>query len=108
VTDRRTARCAEPGKRRGEVRCTEAGPHPLGEIELRVGALPQQEVGQTLLAAGGNQKVDVLGLRFAGEQLPEATDGELVIAFRTADTGPASQRARPATCAARRMASRAG
>src|SRR5207245_11402887 len=44
---------------RGEVGRAEVGPHRVGEVELGVGALPQQEIGEPLLAAGADQQVDV-------------------------------------------------
>ena len=54
-------RSAAPGsgilQRRGQVRGVEIGPHPPREHQLRVGAFPQQEVAQPLLAAGADQQV---------------------------------------------------
>ena len=43
----------------GEVIAIEVRPHPIGEIELGIGALPQQEIGEPLLAAGADQQIDV-------------------------------------------------
>src|SRR5215472_884001 len=34
------------------------GPHPLGKHKFGVGALPQQEVAQSLLSAGSDQQID--------------------------------------------------
>ena len=58
----------EGGQRVGEVVAVEVGPQPLGEVELGVGAFPQQEVRQPLLAAGADQQVDVEWRVTAGEQ----------------------------------------
>ena len=41
--------------RGSEVVLAEVRPKRLGEVELRVGALPEQEVGQPLLAAGADR-----------------------------------------------------
>ena len=41
----------------------EVGPHPFGEMQFGVGALPQQEVGQPLLAAGADEEIDVAECR---------------------------------------------
>ena len=41
-----------------QVLATELGPQDLGEHELRVGDLPQHEVGDPLLAAGPDQEVE--------------------------------------------------
>ena len=40
-------------------RAAELGPHPIRKQELRVGAFPQQEVTQALLAAGAYEQIDV-------------------------------------------------
>src|SRR5215471_13413961 len=37
------------------------GPHPLGKHKFGVGALPQQEVAQSLLSAGSDQQIDFRG-----------------------------------------------
>src|SRR4051794_15153013 len=44
---------------KGGVECvrTEVGPEVLGEVELGIGRLPDQEVGETLLAAGPDHQV---------------------------------------------------
>ena len=39
---------AERGERFGEIGRVEVGPHPVGEMQFGIGALPQQEVGQPL------------------------------------------------------------
>ena len=75
----------------------EVRPHAVGEDQLGVGALPEQEVGEPLLAAGADQQVDVRHraavVRRIGEQAGEGLAG-----------GLAAPRSR---AAARRMASRA-
>src|SRR5206468_2168210 len=43
----------------GELRRAEVGPHRVGEIQLRVRALPQQEVRQSLLSARADQEIHV-------------------------------------------------
>src|SRR5206468_8558311 len=50
---------AEILQRASEIGAVEVGPHLRGEDELGVGALPQQEVRESLLAAGADQQVDV-------------------------------------------------
>src|SRR5688572_21119172 len=40
-----------------ERRAVEIGPQRLGEIELGVGKLPEQEVGDALLAPGADEKI---------------------------------------------------
>lgn len=59
----------EGGQRRGEIAGVEFGPHPLGEVQLGIGAFPQQEVGQPLLAGGADDEIDVAKTGFAGDQL---------------------------------------
>ena len=46
-----------PGERRIERRGVEVGPEDVGEVQLRVGELPQQEIADALLAAGADQQV---------------------------------------------------
>jgi hypothetical protein len=50
---------AEARERLGEVRRSEVGPHALGEVQLGLSALPQQKIGEALLAAGADDEVDV-------------------------------------------------
>jgi len=45
-----------------EIGGREVRPAAVGKIELGVGALPQQEVAQTLLAAGADQEIDIPAL----------------------------------------------
>ena len=47
----------------GKVVGVEVRPHPVGEVELGIGALPQQEIGQALLAASADEQIDVAALR---------------------------------------------
>ena len=47
-----------------EVRRPEIWPHAVGEPQLGVGAFPQQEVREALLAAGTNEEIDI------GQQVP--------------------------------------
>ena len=44
---------------RSQVLCVEVRPQRVEEAKLGVGAFPQQEIRQTLLAAGADEKVDV-------------------------------------------------
>ena len=53
------ARAVEKGERRREIVGAELRPHPFGEVELGIGAFPEQEVGQPLLAAGADDEIDV-------------------------------------------------
>src|SRR5258706_16164122 len=43
----------------GKIGGAEVGPHPRREVELRVCALPQQEVAEALLAPGADEKIPV-------------------------------------------------
>src|SRR5579885_93547 len=45
------------GECRPELRLAEVRPQPVGEVELRIGAVPEEEIGQPLLAAGADQQV---------------------------------------------------
>src|SRR5215510_13698862 len=54
-----------PGDGGRELGGAEVGPHRVGEVQLGVGAFPQQEVRQALLAAAADQQVDV-GKQVAG------------------------------------------
>ena len=49
----------EGRERLGEIVGVEFGPHPLGEMQFGIGAFPEQEVGQPLLAAGADDEIDV-------------------------------------------------
>ena len=53
-------------------------PHPFGEMQFGVSALPQQEVGQSLLAAGPDDEIDVAKFGFAGDQPREAGAREFI------------------------------
>src|SRR5438874_2601139 len=52
-----TLACSIRGNRGIERRGTEVRPQNVREIKLRVGELPQQEVGDPLFAASPNEKV---------------------------------------------------
>src|SRR5258706_1061351 len=58
----------EQRQRFGEIFLPKIRPHPLPEMQLGVGAFPQQEVGQPLLAAGADHEIDVAKPYFAGDQ----------------------------------------
>src|SRR5205823_12803264 len=45
------------GDGRAERRSVEMGPKQVGEIKLGIGELPEQEVGETLLASGAYEKI---------------------------------------------------
>src|SRR5215203_6009484 len=68
----------------GQVGAAEVGPHAVGEDQLGVGALPEQEVREPLLAAGADQQVHVGGgtavVGRIGEQAREGFAGELALA----------------------------
>src|SRR6266699_916208 len=70
-----------------ELRRVEIGPQAVEKEQLRVGALPEQEVTQTLLAAGPDEQIDLGGHRirmiYSGE-LPQILD--TLIARRRAKT----------------------
>ena len=55
----------------GEIVAVEVGPHAIGEMELGIGALPEQEIGQPFLAAGADQEIDVAAGVPAGKQPAE-------------------------------------
>src|SRR6266508_2609301 len=59
----RSAEAALPGGEgadsRRQIAHVEVRPHAVGEVELGVRALPQQEIREPLLASGANQQVDV-------------------------------------------------
>ena len=48
----------EVGDGGAQIVGAEVGPQSVDEAELGVGALPQQEVGQPLLAAGADEEID--------------------------------------------------
>src|SRR5580698_6321460 len=54
------------GERVGKIGRPELRPHPLGEMQLGIGAFPQQEVREPLLAAGADDEVDVAQAGLAG------------------------------------------
>src|SRR5690349_17311708 len=41
-----------------QIAFAELRPEPVGEVELRVGRAPEQEVGDPLLSTGADEKVD--------------------------------------------------
>src|SRR6185312_38253 len=51
------------GERRPELRLAEVRPQPVGEVELRISAVPEKEIRQPLLAAGADQKIHRAGIR---------------------------------------------
>ena len=64
----------EIGERRAQIVGTEIGPERIDKAELRVSGFPQQEVRQSLFAAGADEQIDV-GAGLAGrrgEQLAES------------------------------------
>jgi len=69
----------------GEVALLEVRPHAVGEDQLGVGALPEQEVRESLLAAGTDQQIDVrhrpaVVVRRIGEEPREDFAGDLLLA----------------------------
>ena len=63
----------EVGQRPAQVVPVEVGPHALGEPKFGEGALPEQEIRQTLVAAGADDQVDlgVVAARRLGDQPAE-------------------------------------
>ena len=64
-----------------EVDAAEVGPERLAEVELRVGALPEQEAAEPLLARGADHEVGVglaLGVEVIGDVLDVDHVGELI------------------------------
>ena len=57
------------GKRLREIVGVEFGPHPLGEMQLGIGAFPEQEIGEPLLAAGADDQIDIAQAGFACDEL---------------------------------------
>ena len=75
----------------GQVLAVEIGPELLGEEQLRVGALPEQEIAQSLLSAGADHQVHV---RCAGaECIAWLSRREKV----SGETGPSESSYRAAT-----------
>src|SRR6478736_10176492 len=58
-----------------EVDLAEGGPEDLAEVVLRMGALPEHEAGEALLAAGADDEVRV-GLPAGVEVLRDGVDGD--------------------------------
>ena len=55
-----------------EIAAAEIGPEHFGDVDLRVGDLPEQEVRDAQLAAGADEQVgivDVGGVEMIGEEL---------------------------------------
>src|SRR4051812_48714627 len=64
-----------------EVDVPERGPVGVAEVELAVGALPEQESGQPLLAGGADQQVGVglaAGVEVLGDVLDVEEGGDLL------------------------------
>ena len=59
----RRSRRWNDAERLGEIVGLEFRPHPLGEMQFGVGAFPEQEVRQPLLAAGADDEIDVAQVR---------------------------------------------
>src|SRR2546422_4204174 len=51
------------GERGIELGSAELGPQAIGEVQLRIGHLPEQEVADAHLAAGADEKVRVRRMR---------------------------------------------
>ena len=98
VRPKRRSRARERGDRRVERRGVEVGPQRIGEIELGVGELPEQEIADALLAAGADEEIG-LG-RVAHRQVAARA---LVLARPPA---PAATVARASACAACTMSQR--
>ena len=81
------------GVERGGV---EIGPQHVGEIELGVGELPQQEVRDPLLAAGADEQV---GLRRVGHREDTARAPRARVASRRAARPGCAAKYRRAACA---------
>src|SRR5687768_17962197 len=64
---------------RGEVR-----PHPTREVELRVGALPQQKITESLLAARPDEKIHVA--RFANSVVDARQQSAELVAIEILDS----------------------
>jgi len=59
-----------------QITAIEVGPESIKENQLRVRALPEQEVGRSLLSRRADEQIDVGDVRFV-EVVPEALLGEL-------------------------------
>ena len=59
-----------------QITAIEVGPQSIKENQLRVRALPEQEVGRSLLSRRADEQIDVGDVRFV-EVVPEALLGEL-------------------------------
>ena len=59
-----------------QITAIEVGPESIKENQLRVRALPEQEVGRSLLSRRADEQIDVGDVRFV-EKVPEALLGEL-------------------------------
>ena len=68
----------ERGQSFCEIVSGEVGPEAVDEAEFGVGALPQEEVGDALLAAGADQEIDVWASGVARDQPREAFAGQVV------------------------------
>ena len=66
--------------RPAEVVLGEVGPEGVGEIQLRVGDLPQQEVADAQVAGGANEQVGV-GDATCGETVAEQSVVDVVDAY---------------------------
>src|SRR5438445_9250064 len=78
------ARAAKPALATGKdvegvekVVAREVGPEHIGEIELGVGRLDEQEIAETLLAARADHEIDV-GQRVRGEMTTERADVDVL------------------------------
>ena len=69
-------------ERCGQVGRLEVGPHAVGEMELGVRALPEEEVGQAPLAAGADQQIDVGHGRTVARRLRDHPAEELEVGRR--------------------------
>src|SRR5687768_7710639 len=43
----------------GQIGAGKVGPHDIGEVQLSVGGLPQQEITQSLFSTGADEQIDV-------------------------------------------------
>ena len=75
----------------GEVVGVEVRPHPVGEVELGIGALPQQEIGQALLAAGADEQIDVAALSSPAHRLTSWLNRSRVISVRLSKAAAGAQ-----------------
>ena len=68
----------ERAQRFRQILAGEIRPHPVGEVQLGIGAFPEQEVRQPLFTAGADDEIDVAQAGFAGNQVREGLAGEAV------------------------------